>query len=305
MGVAIFGAPIYCFLLLYHTAYYISELNETVIPMKEKILLILLLLISISHSVIAQGDLLIFPKRIAFEGIQIKTQNINLTNIGKDTATYKLSYNQIKMDEDGKFIPIEEPELNQRFASPYLRFYPRIVTLAPHESQTVKIQLIRTDELQQGEYRSHLYFRSVPKNSVLGEGDPVHKSAGLSINLTPVYGISIANIITIGATESAVQLTNMLFSKSQDGTPTLSLDFNRSGIGSCYGDIQVNYLSPEGTISSVATIKGFAIYTPGNLRRAKIKLRTDPKTTYSKGQLQVIFSTQEPGLKYAEASLQL
>lgn len=283
----------------------ITDRNETVILMKEKILFILLLFISISHSVMAQGDLLIFPKRIAFKGIQNRTQNINLTNIGKDTATYKLSYNQIKMDEDGKFNPIVEPELNQRFASPYLRFYPRVVTLAPNESQTVKIQLIKTDELLEGEYRSHLYFRSVAKNRVLGQDDSTLKSNGLNINLTPVYGITIATIITIGETTSAVHLTNLLFSKSQDGISTLSLDFNLSGTRSCYGDIQVNYISPEGITTSAANIKGFAVYTPGNLRRTKIKLRTDPKTDFSKGQLQVVYSDQEIGTKYAEANLQL
>jgi hypothetical protein len=279
-------------------------MNETMISMKEKILLILLLFLSISHSVMAQGDLLIFPKRITFEGIQNRTQNINLTNIGKDTATYKLSYNQIKMDQDGKFISIEEPESDQHFASPYLRFYPRMITLAPNESQIVKIQLIKTNELQQGEYRSHLYFRAVPKNKVLDK-DPTHKSDGLSINLTPVYGLSIANIITIGEANTTVLLSNLLFSKSQDGISTLSLDFNRSGNRSCYGDIQVNHISPEGITTSAATIKGFAVYTPGNLRRTTIKLSTTTKTDYTKGQLQVIYSAQEPSIKYAEATLRL
>jgi hypothetical protein len=272
--------------------------------MKEKISLILMLFLSISHSAMAQGDLLIFPKRIAFEGIQNRTQNINLTNIGKDTATYKLSYNQIKMDQDGKFFSIEEPESGQHFASPYLRFYPRMITLAPNESQIVKIQLIKTNELQQGEYRSHLYFRAVPKNKVLDK-DPTNKSNGLSINLTPVYGLSIANIITIGEATTAVKLSNLLFSKSEDGISTLSLDFNRSGNRSCYGDIQVNHISPEGISVSAATIKGFAVYTPGNLRRTTIKLSTTTKTDYTKGQLQVIYSAQEPSIKYAEATLRL
>lgn len=90
-------------------------------------------------------------------------QNINLSNTGKDTATYRLSYNQIQMDDDGNFNTIEEPEKNQNFASLYLRYYPLTITLAPNESQIVKIQLIKTGELKDGEYRSHLYFRAVPK----------------------------------------------------------------------------------------------------------------------------------------------
>ena len=72
--------------------------------MKEKILLLLLSFISFNCPVMAQGNLMIFPKRIAFDGIQNRMQIINLSNVGKDTATYKMSYNQIKMDEDGNFI---------------------------------------------------------------------------------------------------------------------------------------------------------------------------------------------------------
>lgn len=272
--------------------------------MKEKIVLLLLLFSPFAGPLMAQGDLMVFPKRIAFDGIQNRVQNINLSNVGKDTATYKLSYSEIKMDQDGKFIAIEEPELDQRFASPYLRFYPRMITLAPNESQTVKIQLIKTNELQQGEYRSHLYFRAVPKNKVLEKEDPTHKPEGLSISITPVFGISIANIITIGEATTAVTLSNLAVQQSEDGT-TLSLDFNRSGNMSCYGDIQVNHISPAGITTSGATVKGFAVYTPGNLRRTKIKLSTDQKTDYTKGQLQVIYSPQNKGTKYAEATLRL
>ena len=272
--------------------------------MKEKILLLLLLFLSFSCPVMAQGNLMIFPKRITFDGIKNRMQIINLSNVGKDTATYKMSYNQIKMDEDGKFISIEEPEPNQRFASPHLRFYPRTITLAPNASQTVKIQLVKTNELQQGEYRSHLYFRAIHKNKALEKEEPIHKPEGLSISMKPVFGISIANIIIIGETSVAVALSNLEIQHSEQEI-FLSLDFNRSGNSSCYGDIQVNYISAEGISTNVATIKGFAVYAPGNLRRTKIKLIANSTIDYTKGQLQIIYSTQDEGIKYAEASLGL
>lgn len=270
--------------------------------MKKKILLLLFL--PFACSLMAQGDLMIYPKRITFEGIQNRVQNINLSNVGKDTATYKLSYSEIKMDQDGKFISIEEPEPDQRFASPYLRFYPRTITLAPNESQTVKIQLIKTNELQQGEYRSHLYFRAVPKNKVLEKEDSAHKPEGLSISITPVFGISIANLITMGESTTAVTLSNLVVQHSETGI-TLFLDFNRTGNMSCYGDIQVNHISPEGITTNTATVKGFAVYSPGNLRKTKIKLNTTSNSDYTKGQLQVIYSPQDKGVKYAEATLHL
>ena len=50
----------------------------------------------------AQGDLMLFPKRIIFDGSK-KTQEINIANSGKDTARYILSVVQIRMKEDGSF----------------------------------------------------------------------------------------------------------------------------------------------------------------------------------------------------------
>ena len=272
--------------------------------MKEKISLVILLFLYFNSSAMSQGNLMIFPKRVSFEGIQKRMEVINLSNVGKDTATYKLSFKQIKMDENGKFISIEEPEPNQHFASPYLRFYPRTVTLPPNGSQTVKIQLVGTNEIQQGEYRSHLYIRGVAKNSVLGEKDSDDESGNLSISVKPVFGISLANIITIGETSATVTLSDLSVQNSEEGM-ILSLNFNRSGNSSSYGNIQVNHISASGIIINAATIKGFAVYVPGNLRRTKIKLVTTSNIDYTKGQLQVIYSTQDKTVRYAEASLVL
>ncbi|MFV8392078.1 molecular chaperone [Flavobacterium sp. LB2P6] len=272
--------------------------------MTKKSILILVLLLNCSISLLAQGDLMVFPKRLVFDGIQSRVQNINLGNTGKDTATYSLSYNQIQMDEEGKFNTIEEPEENQNFASPYLRYYPHTITLAPDEWQVVKVQLVKTSELKEGEYRSHLYFRGVPKIKLLENKisiiDTLHPK-GIDIQLTPIYGISIANIITIGQATTAVTLSNLALLPSQD----LYLDINRTGNQSAYGELKVNYIYPEGISTNVGLIKGFAVYAPGNLRKTKIKLNTIPGIDYSKGKLQVIYSTPNQETTYAEAFLNL
>ena len=272
--------------------------------MTKKSILVLILFLNFSFTLLAQGDLMVFPKRIVFDGIQNRVQTVNLGNIGKDTATYRLSYNQIQMDEDGKFISIDKPEANQNFASPYLRYYPRTITLAPNEWQVVKIQLIKTSELKEGEYRSHLYFRAVSKTKLL-EKETIARDTiqpkGLDIQLTPVYGISIANIITIGTSTTAVNLSNLALLPSQ----ILSLDINRTGNQSAYGELNINYISPEGISTNVGLIKGYAVYAPGNLRRTKIKLKTFPTVDYTKGKLQITYTTPNQVATYAEAFLNL
>jgi P pilus assembly chaperone PapD len=119
----------------------------------------------------AQGDLLIFPKRIVFdEGKRVK--QLILSNIGKDTAIYNVSFLQYRMNENGGFKAITTPDVGQYFATPYLRVFPRKVTLAPNESQIVKVQLTKSTKLKEGEYRSHLYFRAKKKQqSTWKEGE--------------------------------------------------------------------------------------------------------------------------------------
>ncbi len=107
-------------------------------------------------------------KRVVFEGSK-RSMDLNLANTGQDTATYSISIVQIRMKEDGGFETITEPDPGQLFADKNIRYFPRSVILGPNEAQVVKVQVTRTNELSPGEYRSHFYFRAVPKAKPLGE----------------------------------------------------------------------------------------------------------------------------------------
>jgi hypothetical protein len=64
------------------------------------------------------------------------------------------------MNEDGSFTSIDASDEGAPFADPYLRIYPRQVTLEPKEGQSIVLQVRRTVNMPDGEYRSHIYFRS-------------------------------------------------------------------------------------------------------------------------------------------------
>jgi len=82
--------------------------------------LILLMILS-TKEVVAQGNLLITPRRVVFEGPK-KTQELNLANTGADTAKYNVSIVQYRMKEDGSFEEITVPDVGQNFADKYIRF---------------------------------------------------------------------------------------------------------------------------------------------------------------------------------------
>lgn len=266
--------------------------------------LILLLCNTSTNIIMAQGDLVIFPKRVVFEE-KNRIQQINLANTGKDTAVYNMSFVEFRMTELGNFEEITVPDLGQQFATPYLRVYPRQVTLAPNESQTVKVQLINSNKLQVGEYRSHLYFRAVKTTKPLGQEESIDKAAGLSVKIEAVFGISIANIIRKGESNTSITLSGLHYENKKDLGAFLHFDINRIGNMSSYGDITVNYISPQNKSYEVGKIKGIGVYTPGTLRRNTIALQKPKDINFEGGKFKVIYTENEDKAVLAEKELDL
>ncbi len=254
----------------------------------------------------AQGNLLITPRRVVFEGTK-RSEELNLANTGKDTAKYNVSIVQYRMTEDGAFQEITTPDEGQNFADKFIRFFPRTVTLAPNEGQIVKMQLIKTDQLQPGEYRSHVYFRAVPKQTALGNEEKSTDSTAIGVKLIPIFGITIPVIIKNGESTMRVTLSDLKIEIVNDTIPRLRLAFNRTGNMSVYGDLIVQHVSPQAVVTQVGIVKGIAVYTPNLVRKFQMELDKRAKVDYRKGLLKVTFSSQSETKpeKFATAEITL
>ena len=260
----------------------------------------------ISREVKGQGNLLITPRRVVFEGNK-KSQELNLANTGQDTAKYNVSIVQYRMKEDGSFQEITTPDEGQNFADKYIRFFPRTVTLAPNEAQVVKMQLIKTDQLTPGEYRSHVYFRAVPKQSALGIDEKVKDSTSIGVKLIPIFGITIPVIIRAGESTTKVSFSNLILNIVNDTIPRLQMEFNRTGNWSVYGDLLVEHISPQALKTKVGVVKGISVYTPNQVRKFQMDLDRKAKVDYHSGTLKITYSSQSETKpeKYTEAELKL
>lgn len=254
----------------------------------------------------AQGNLLITPRRVLFEG-SARSMDLNLANTGTDSATYAISVVQIRMTDDGAFETITEPDPGQRFADRYIRYFPRTVTLAPGEAQLVKVQVTRRSDMEDGEYRSHFYFRAVPNTTPMGEEEIPSDTTTISIRLVPVFGITIPVIIRAGESTTEVTLSDLKLEINENNTPLLNMTFNRTGNMSVYGDLEIDHISPTGTVTRVGIANGVAVYTPNAIRRFRLNLSTAGGVDYSSGKLKITYSASSdvrPGI-YAESELQL
>ena len=242
---------------------------------------------------LAQGDLIVFPKRIVFEGSQ-KMHTLNLANTGEQKAKYTISFVQIRMKEDGGFENITEPDSGQYFADPHLRIFPRTVTLEPKESQLIKIQLRKAKLINEGEYRSHIYIRSIPNKAPLSNdrNELNEDSSEVVVRLVPIYGITLPVLIRVGKSLTDVNLSNLSFEMINDTIPTLNMTINRTGNISVYGDINVDHISSNGDITKVGNIQGVAVYTPNELRKCVYQLNKIDNLDYHKGKLQITYSSR-------------
>jgi hypothetical protein len=254
--------------------------------MKKTILLMLLPILGLSFQSFAQGDLIISPTRVVFEGKK-QTEELNLINNGKDTMVYTVSFVQKNMMEDGSFVNIEKPDPGQMFADSYLRIFPRTITLAPGEPQVIKLQYTRKKNMIAGEYRSHLYFRAEKNTAPIGLNDMIIDTTKLVVQLVPIFGISIPIIIRSGNVHASSTLSNLKLNNLQDTMQTLNLTINRTGNNSLYGNLEIEFIPKQGKPYQVGVMNGVGVYTNINKRNVVVKLNNNSGKKIKDGKLKV------------------
>jgi P pilus assembly chaperone PapD len=199
------------------------------------------------------GDLLVAPTRIVLDGG--RGTEIILNNIGDAPATYRISVEFRRMTPDGNLEDVTDPTPQEKAAADMIVYAPRRVTLAPNEPQSIRIAARPPQGLPDGEYRVHLLFRAIPPSAPVAADDKSAK--GLSLQLIPVYGVTIPVIVRLGNLEATNGISNVVLEK-KEGREVVALDLSRSGSRSTYGEIRV---LKAGVKDPVADLKGVAVYT--------------------------------------------
>ena len=252
------------------------------------LLLIMIFGLLLPQSLRAEGDLLVAPTRIVFQG-STRAEEIALVNRGTVRATYRISFINKRMMPDGTFVDADQPGEGEAFADPFLRLSQREITLEPGQPQTIRVLLRKPEVLADGEYRSHLLFRAVP-NALT----PTLNSEqnGISIQLTPVFGLSIPVIIRQGALAAKAEIGRAQLMPAHEGAPAgAEITLQREGNRSIYGDVQL--VSEKDRAKVIAEVKGVAVYVPNIRRSLRVVLTPAQWQQASGGATRVLF--QESG----------
>lgn len=223
----------------------------------------------------AQGDLLVAPTRLVLDGRG--GGEVILSNIGSEEATYRITVGLRRMSPDGELDPIEETSANatEKAALEMIRYAPRRVLLPPGQPQAIRISAHPGPELQDGEYRVHLTFSAVPKVApVAPAATTAPPTTGFTINLIPVYGITMPIIVRKGQLAVTAGLSNPKVVRGPKGTE-FDVDITRSGAASLYGDLLVRR---RGEKDPALVVRGIGVYPEIDHRHGAFPLSAEQVT---------------------------
>lgn len=239
----------------------------------------------------ASAEILIAPTRIVLENGERSTELV-LVNKGTETAAYRISVENRRMNYDGSLETAEEAMEGEKFAKGLVRFTPRRVILEPGAKQTIRVS-VQTSGLEPGEYRSHLRLQSAP----LSAGKTLQSMSnntenGISIQLIAIRSITIPIIARVGTLDASVEMdTATLDSNYQEDESLLVVKLKRDGDRSTYGDIKI---FSDDSANPVFIARGIAIYTPNLEREVRLALPNELRDLLKNKTVRITYVSSNP-----------
>lgn len=250
----------------------------------------------------AQGDLLVAPTRVVVN--DGGNAEVVLSNIGEAPATYRITLELRRMDESGEFHDIAEADasVEERLALGMVRYAPRRITLMPGQPQAVRISIRPPEGLPDGEYRVHMGFRAVPMAETADSpASDAQAAQGVSIKLTPIYGITIPVFLRKGILEAEARVDGAVLVKLE-GRDFLQVTLSRTGKRSVYGELTGRTARGE----EIFVLRGVAIYPELDHRQVHVPLSAE-KLVKLKGPLHLEYRElpENGGALIAQATVNL
>ncbi len=232
------------------------------------------------------GGLMVIPSRVELDD-KTTSKEVRLINKGNETTTYRISFQHLRMEKDGSYKEITDKNAKENFADDVVRFSPKQVTLKPGDVQTIRLMFKKPSDLADGEYRSHLLMK---EEAPADFGKNVEKinaknDKKISVELKPLFGVSIPVVVTSGATTAKVEIKSASVAK---GGKTIAVNLARSGNASVYGDLLAT-LTDKTTkkIYEIGGLSNVAVFSPYEERNVSINLTLPKGANLSNGTIEI------------------
>ena len=175
------------------------------------------------------ANLNISPSRIVFAP-NMRSATVLVFNTGSAPATYNVSVVDRVMTPEGAIVAAADADKTPAAAASLTRlksakdmivFTPHRVVLAPGESQTIRIVVLRPDTLANGDYRTHLTVTAVPPadEGLTAEQAADQAAGSLSVRLMALFSLTIPLIVRQGPPDAAAAISDIAYKPPIPGGP--------------------------------------------------------------------------------------
>jgi hypothetical protein len=261
-------------------------------------LVLLLLACGIISPAFAQG-LVLAPTRIIFQPGE-RSAEVAITNKGARTAKFRIFFENKSFGRGGEVEVLTEERSGFKFADPMLRLSTREVTLKPGQEQIVRIMLRRSEDMADGEYRSHFTVRAVidnsqPQPSVAMAAGTNEQGKEFVVNLVPQYGIAIPVLVRQGVLDAQLKVKKTeLLPAVQGSAGRLGIDLEISGNRSLFANMTLVDKSKKGKDAQLFVMRNLSIYAPGNARYMLLDLNQKMMDAIKGGKVSLFAQEVDP-----------
>lgn len=222
------------------------------------------------------ASLMIAPTRVLFDD-RTRSTKVSLINTSSETKTYKLYWRHLMQNQSGGYQELTEDQ--KRFfpmASRMVRFSPRAVTLAPQERQSVRLSLRRPENLEPGEYRSHLAFEAIDESAPSANGG---RGVGVQVKINMAFSIPVLVRHRVDNVDVALGKPEF-FSVIHNNERKYLMQFpilNR-GNASAFGNLKAYWQTGNNTFSETPTgiLNNVSVFTENPQRFMNLGLKEVP-----------------------------
>ncbi len=258
------------------------------------------ILLMVPH--LAQANVMVSPIYVIFDN-RMRSAEVTLLNTSDETNVYRLSWAYNRQKEDGSYESLKEPLPGTPDLASMIRFSPRQITIPPQGRQSVRLHLQRPSDLPDGEYRIHLTFQQLPKETPL----PRHEGPGITMGMRVAIGVSIPVVVRQGEYDAQAKIVDARFvpPAKEEGinNPALMVKVARTGKHGTYGRLRVFWNNGEKQ-EEVGLLNNFAVYAENSARSAKVPMNT---RSIPSGTLHLIYEGDGPqrGKIFAEQEIKI
>lgn len=252
--------------------------------------LILLLTIFLPDSSYAKkAEMILVPTRIVL-GEGEKYATLTIKNSGDAVGQYKIDVIDMIMQEDGVVREIKPDEKPQYSGKSMVKISPKSTTIKPDQSQTVRILIKAPDNLEEGEYRSHIKVKLVNDNA--DDSDEI-KDSEVAIKIKTNISAIIPILYRQGKTIFKSSITDAELIENDDKSKSsISLYLHNEGNRSSMGDFKI-YTVSNGEEKEISNFNGVPVYRGIEKRKVIIPVETTEKTDLKHASLKIKYFAQE------------